>query len=40
VRRIGFGVELQQATLLHDGRKTQEQRFIGNEQFTNQHEAE
>jgi hypothetical protein len=36
----GAGGELQQATLLHDGRETQEQRLIGTEQFTNQYEAE
>jgi hypothetical protein len=39
-RRIGLGGDLQQATLLHDGRETQEQRLIGTEQFTNQYEAE
>jgi len=31
---------LQEATRLHDGRQTQEQRVIGNKQFTNQDKAE
>jgi hypothetical protein len=40
LRRIRLGVELQQATLLHDRGEMQEQRLIGHEQLANQHEAE